>query len=87
MDILAVEPATLLPEPDGVVPNNPLLPVLHYRGVLAGEGDLAGSFEGLFDAHSWPAAWRNGIFRFHHFHSTADPVFGSRGPLMRHWVS
>jgi uncharacterized protein YjlB len=53
------------------------LPVLHYRGALApAEGDLAVRFERAFDANRWPAAWRNGIFAHHHFHSTAHEVLG-----------
>jgi uncharacterized protein YjlB len=62
---------------DGSVPNNPRLPVLHYPGALApAAGDLAARFERVFDANRWPAAWRNGIFGHHHFHSTAHEVLG-----------
>jgi len=70
-------PRLLLLAPDGEVPNNARLPVLHYPRVLdpAG-GDLAPAFERLFDAHGWPAAWRNGIFAHHHFHSTAHEALG-----------
>jgi uncharacterized protein YjlB len=72
-----VVPQVLMLGADEEVPNNPYLPVLHYHGVLdAGAGDLAASFEALFDAHRWPAAWRNGIFGHHHFHSTAHEALG-----------
>ena len=72
-----VSPVALaLAATDGI-PNNPRLPVLHYPGVLDGEpGSLARAFEGLFDRHGWPAAWRNGIYAQHHFHSTAHEVLG-----------
>ena len=73
----APAPRPLLLEADAEVPNNPRLPVLHYVGVLdPAEGELAPRFEAMFDAHGWPAAWRNGIFPFHHFHSTAHEVLG-----------
>jgi len=70
-------PRPLLLEADDEVPNNPRLPVLHYVAALdPAEGALAARFEAVFDAHGWPAAWRNGIFAFHHFHSTAHEVLG-----------
>jgi uncharacterized protein YjlB len=58
---------------DGAIPNSPL-PVLLYRGV--GEIVSAASCEQLFARHGWLGAWRDGIFSFHHFHSTAHEVLG-----------
>ncbi len=48
--------------------------MLIYRGVDAAQN--ADSCEALFTAHGWWRAWRNGIFSYHHFHSTAHEVLG-----------
>ena len=62
---------------DGAIPNNPELPLLIYRQAVAlPEDDPAAVFEALFTANGWPAAWRNGIHPFHHFHSTAHEALG-----------
>jgi uncharacterized protein YjlB len=59
---------------DGAVPNS-ALPVILYQGALdAGAG--ARAHEELFAHHGWLGAWRNGIYPFHHFHSTAHEVLG-----------
>ncbi|MBM3837783.1 MAG: hypothetical protein FJ398_07420 [Verrucomicrobia bacterium] len=66
----------LLPD-DGAIPNNPKLPLLVYPGAveLSG-GDPATIFERLFASNGWTGSWRNGIYSFHHYHSTAHEVLG-----------
>lgn len=72
----AVEPVCHLFADDGTIPNNPHLPFLVYAGVLAPDADLAGRFEAVFAANRWDRSWRNGIYPFPHFHSTAHEVLG-----------
>jgi uncharacterized protein YjlB len=70
-------------EDDGIVPNNPALPLVVYRGAIPEEGDRAVACERLFAAHGWPDAWRNGIYGHHHYHSRAHEVLGiARGSAM-----
>jgi uncharacterized protein YjlB len=71
-----VEPACHPFADDGTIPNNPRLPFLVYAGALTRGGDLASSFEKVFAANLWDRSWRNGIFPFPHFHSTAHEVLG-----------
>jgi uncharacterized protein YjlB len=61
---------------DGVTPNNPVLPLVLYRGALGDSGDRAGRCEAMFARNGWPDAWRNGIYAHHHYHSTAHEVLG-----------
>jgi uncharacterized protein YjlB len=51
--------------PGDTIPNHPRFPVLIYRGVDVSDA------RALFAAHGWGGAWVNGIFDFHHFHSTS----------------
>jgi len=62
---------------NGVFPNNANCPLLVYPQALALSGsDPAALFEALFTQNHWPAAWRNGVYAFHHYHSTAHEVLG-----------
>lgn len=61
---------------DGHVPNNPLLPVIVYRGAMATGGRSAAICKARFADNGWTGAWRNGIYAHHHYHSTAHEVLG-----------
>ena len=55
---------------------NSAYPVLLYREVFAPARVTAEGFEELFGSNGWPQQWRNGVFTFHHFHSTAHEALG-----------
>jgi uncharacterized protein YjlB len=61
---------------DGWVPNNRRLPALLYRQVIPAGPNRVAACEALFDGNGWPPQWRDGIYPFHHYHSTAHEVLG-----------
>ena len=64
-------------EPSGGIPNHPRWGLLLYpAAVIIAGTDPAAAFEALFDRNRWPAAWRNGVHPFHHFHTKAHEALG-----------
>jgi uncharacterized protein YjlB len=54
-----------------VIPNHPSFAVLLYRGTGLLDADAARS---RFSANGWGGSWVDGVFDFHHFHSTSHEV-------------
>lgn len=65
-------------EDDGVIPNNPRLPLVVYRGAvrLAGAADPAAVFEVLFKTNGWGESWRGGVYDYDHYHSAIHETLG-----------
>lgn len=62
---------------DRVFPNNETLPLVVYpRALDLPAQDPASAFESLFSSNDWRGSWRNGIYSFQHYHSTAHEVLG-----------
>jgi uncharacterized protein YjlB len=56
------------PPGDGPIPNHPRFPVLIYHGVEVAD------IRRVLAGRGWGGAWTNGVFDFHHFHSTSHEV-------------
>jgi uncharacterized protein YjlB len=64
-------------EANGWVPNNPTLPVIVYRAVEHGDcEEIARAFDKRFADHGWPPDWRDTVYDYHHYHSTAHEALG-----------
>ena len=57
-------------------PNNDRLPVIVYRQVFDTNSLSASAWERLFKQNHFGKSWRDGIFTYHHYHSTAHEVLG-----------
>jgi uncharacterized protein YjlB len=60
----------------GAIPNNPDLPVIHYRAAIELSGDAPAAIEAVFAKNRWKPDWRDSIYDYHHYHSTAHEVLG-----------
>ncbi len=62
---------------NGFFPNNQELPVLIYKKIFEFlDMNPALTIEKVFTANKWGGSWRNGIYDFHHYHSTAHEALG-----------
>lgn len=62
--------------PGDRIPNNPRFPVLIYHGVDAAAAG-AHPARRLFAQHGWGGSWVDGVFGFHHFHSTSHEALAA----------
>ncbi len=78
------EPIIKVLHDDGTFPNNEQLPLLAYQGAVdLPNQDPASAFEKLFRVNGWGNSWRDGVYDFHHYHSTAHEVLGVYGGSAR----
>lgn len=74
----------VLPD-DGAFPNNTLPVVIFKHALEPADKDPDSAFEHTFEANGWGDTWRNGIYDYHHYHSTAHEVLGiARGRVTVH---
>lgn len=61
-------------EDDGRIPNNPGLPLLVYPGALEKSERNPSRCKEKLAGNGWGGAWVNGVFPYHHYHSTSHEV-------------
>lgn len=58
------------------VPNHPRWPLLLYREAIKAD---AGEAERRITSNGWGGTWQNGVFPYHHYHTTAHEVLAVVG--------
>ncbi len=71
-----MEPERIVFRDDGSIPNSRHPILLYRKAVDLDSRDPASSMEECFAANDWTDSWRNGIYPFHHYHSTSHEVLG-----------
>ena len=74
MALTAKQPEAFYFKDDGGIPNS-RLPLLLYRNALS-NGVNARNLQKQFAANNWTNSWDNGVYPFHHYHSTSHEVLG-----------
>ena len=70
----SIEVKELRFEDDGGIPNNPTLPMLIYPRALTEDERDPSRCKELLSENGWVGAWTNGVFPYHHYHSTSHEV-------------
>ncbi len=74
--VQSVQPEKMVFSDDGIIPNSKL-PLLLYRNVFSARHAAGASWlEKKFASNNWTNSWRNGIYSFHHYHSSSHEVLG-----------
>jgi len=64
-------------ESEGNFPNNPKLPLIIYKGAFhLHPTENAETIKAVFESNGWSNSWVDGIFDYHHYHSTTHEVLG-----------
>ena len=58
-------------EAGDLVPNHPRWPLLLYQQAFSGSASDA---EAMLKANQWGGVWRNGVYPYHHYHTTSHEV-------------
>jgi uncharacterized protein YjlB len=75
-DVNMIEPEKLFFKDDGQIPNSKY-PLLLYRNAFNLRNDEGAEWlEKHFATNNWTNSWRNGVYSFHHYHSTSHEVLG-----------
>jgi uncharacterized protein YjlB len=67
---------TFIFQDDGLIPNSALPLIVRRGAVPPSANDPAKAFETTFQKNGWTKSWRDGIYDYHHYHSTAHEVLG-----------
>jgi uncharacterized protein YjlB len=59
-----------------IVPNSRLPLIVRQGAMTPDSSDPAAAFERTFAKNGWTNSWRNGIYDYHHYHSTSHEVLG-----------
>jgi uncharacterized protein YjlB len=70
------KPLTFVFADDGLVPNNRLPFIIYKRVIDVDNARPERTIEDVFASCGWGGMWRNGIYDFLHYHSTAHEVLG-----------
>lgn len=72
----SVKLETHLFKDDGIILNSKY-PLLHYQKAFTAVGATGATWlEQHFAKNNWTNSWRNGVYPFHHYHSTSHEVLG-----------